>query len=261
MNTQSYRRRLLRVSQSRPVVKICGNVYFDDSLMVAAARPDLMGWIFSPHSKRRVSIESAARQIECIQREHPDIFHVAVCAGNSIPDILRIARAIPGFDFVQIVDGSFRDGLGELQKVLNFIENKKVTKEDVEKITGAPKTTLINDFLISMSTQNIEKGMSTIKAVSAKNLDIELYLKLIIQKFRMAIILRYAPKLKAEMVGDLSESDLEFLQEIVKTDTTGVFTSGTLATLLEAYQNIDNAFVPELPLELALIKIASSKTS
>jgi hypothetical protein len=54
---------------------------------------------------------------------------------------------------------------------------------------------------------------------------------------------------------------LEFLQEIVKTDTTGVFTSGTLATLLEAYQNIDNAFVPELPLELALIKIASSKTS
>lgn len=160
-----------------------------------------------------------------------------------------------------LADGSFRDGLGELQKVLNFIENKKVTKEDVEKITGAPKTTLINDFLVSMSTQNIEKGMSTIKAVSAKNLDIKLYLKLIIQKFRMAIVLRYAPKLKAEMSGDLSESDLEFLQEIVKTDTTGVFTSGTLATLLEAYQNIDNAFVPELPLEMALIKIASSKTS
>ena len=105
MSTQSYRRRLLRVSQSRPVVKICGNVYFEDSLMVASARPDLMGWIFSPHSKRRVSIETAARQIECIQRESPDIFHVAVCAGNSIPEILRIARAIPGFDFVQIVDG------------------------------------------------------------------------------------------------------------------------------------------------------------
>ena len=31
--------------------------------------------------------------------------------------------------------------------------------------------------------------------------------------------------------------------------------SGALAILLEAYQNMDNAFIPELPLELALIKI------
>ena len=34
-----------------------------------------------------------------------------------------------------------------------------------------------------------------------------------------------------------------------------MFSSGTLATLLQSYQNIDNAFITELPLEMALVDI------
>ena len=157
-----------------------------------------------------------------------------------------------------LADGSFRDGLGELQKILNFTKGKKVKREDVEKITGAPKTTLVNDFISAIAEKNIEKGIATIKTASEMNLDMKLYLKLIIQKFRMAIILRYAPKLKNEIMGDLSEGDLEFLKGLIKNDTTGMLRSGALAILLEAYQNMDNSFVAELPLELALIKIISN---
>jgi len=39
-----------------------------------------------------------------------------------------------------------------------------------------------------------------------------------------------------------------------------MFTSSTLAVLLEAYQNMDNAFITELPLELALVKIIAKDT-
>ena len=85
----------------------------------------------------------------------------------------------------------------------------------------------------------------------------KLYFKLIIQKFRMAIILRYAPKLKDEMVGDLSGEDIEFLESLVKEDHEGMLRSPALATLLEAYQDMDNTFIAELPLELALVKIIS----
>ncbi|MFA6076700.1 MAG: DNA polymerase III subunit gamma/tau [Candidatus Paceibacterota bacterium] len=163
-------------------------------------------------------------------------------------------------------DGSFRDGLGELQKVLNFSGSKKtrldsarlVNREDVEKITGAPKATLVNDFISAIAEKNIEKGISVVRSAAEENLDMELYLKLIIAKFRMAIILRYAPKLKGEMIGDLSEADLEFLQILIK-ESGEMFNSSTLATLLEAYQNIDNAFITELPLELALVKILSKE--
>ena len=99
---------------------------------------------------------------------------------------------------------------------------------------------------------DLEKGITTVQKTGAENLDMKLYLKLIIQKFRMAIILRYAPKLESSMSGDLSEEDLKFLKE---TKDKEMFNSVNLATLLEAYQNIDRAFVSELPLELALVKI------
>ena len=71
------------------------------------------------------------------------------------------------------------------------------------------------------------------------------------------------------MAGDLGEADLEFLRELVKKDPEGKqasygagkagssFNSTNLAILLEMYQNMDNAFITELPLELALIKILS----
>lgn len=75
----------------------------------------------------------------------------------------------------------------------------------------------------------------------------------------MAIVLRYAPKLEDEMRGDLSEADLEFLKNILKEDKKGMLRSKALAVLLEGYQNIDNAFVSEIPLELALVKILGEK--
>lgn len=152
-------------------------------------------------------------------------------------------------------DGSYRDGLGVLQKVVNFSKTKKIKLEDVEKITGAPKTTLVNEFLSAIANKNIEEGIKAIQKASAENLDMKLYLKLIIQKFRMAIILHYAPKLENNMSIDLSEDDLIFLKEIVKSDKERTMRSQALSILLEAYQNIDKAFISELPLELALIKI------
>ena len=168
-------------------------------------------------------------------------------------------------------DGSFRDAQGELQKVLNFAKSKKINKEEVEKITGAPKTILVNNFISAIAEKNLEKGITAVRTAYSENLDMKLYLKLIIEKFRMAIILRYAPKLKDEMAGDLSETDVEFLKALIKEDPerkpsasygagkSSMFTSSVLAILLGAYQNIDNAFIAELPLELALVKIINKE--
>jgi DNA polymerase-3 subunit gamma/tau len=162
-----------------------------------------------------------------------------------------------------LADGSFRDALGELQKILNFIgkdkKTKKIKREDVEKITGAPKTILINDYISAIAEMNLEKGIGAVRIAAEGNLDMKLYFKLIIEKFRVAIILRYAPKLKNEMAGDLGEADLAFLQALVKADKVGMLRSPALAILLQEYQNIDNAFIAELPLELALVRILGEK--
>ena len=107
----------------------------------------------------------------------------------------------------------------------------------------------------AIASKNLEKGIEVVRKATAENLDMKLFLRLIIEKFRVAIILRYAPKLEKEMAGDLNESDLEFLKKLIKEDKDGMLRSNSLSILLEAYQNIDRAFVTELPLELALVEI------
>lgn len=155
-------------------------------------------------------------------------------------------------------DGSFRDALGYLQKILTFTKNKKVKRENIEEIIGIPKNTLVNEFISALVKRDLASGLDILKKVNQENLDVKLYLKLVIIKFRMALLLRYAPNLEKDMSGDLSESDLEYLRDLVKNHKEN-FHSSVLARLLEAYQNIDNAFISVLPLEIAFIKIVETK--
>jgi DNA polymerase-3 subunit gamma/tau len=153
-------------------------------------------------------------------------------------------------------DGSFRDAQGVLQKVLSFTKGKTVKRDSVEAITGAPKSALVNGILSSIKDSNLEEGIKVVEQAGRENLDMKLFLKLVIIKFRMALILRYAPKLEEDMKGDLSSDDVNFLKDLVKgLPKDSKINSKTLALLLEAYANINYAFVAELPLELALVKI------
>lgn len=152
-------------------------------------------------------------------------------------------------------DGSFRDALGELQKILNFSKTKKIERGDVEKITGAPQSVLVNNFISAIIEKDLENGIVTIQKAGGGNLDMKLYFKLIIAKFRVGVILKYAPKLRTKIGGELEDAEFKFLQDLIKKDKDGMFRSTTLSALLAEYQNMDNAFISELPLELALINI------
>jgi len=112
---------------------------------------------------------------------------------------------------------------------------------------------LVNNYITAITEENLEAGIGTVRQAAAENLDMELYFKLIIEKFRAGVVLRYAPKIEHQMAADLSEEDLAFLRSLTKKSAR--FTSKTLAILLREYQNMNNAFIKELPLELALLEI------
>lgn len=84
------------------LVKICGNVYPEDSHAIAALSPDFMGWIFSPRSVRRVRAAAVGGPLSILRRKFPRIAQVAVFAENSLPEMMRILYTIPYFDAVQI---------------------------------------------------------------------------------------------------------------------------------------------------------------
>ena len=151
-------------------------------------------------------------------------------------------------------DGAFRDTIGILQKVISFSKDNKISLEEVEQVTGAPRGTLVNEFLESIVFSDLGKGFASIKKACQQNIDMKVYLKIVLYKLRTALLLRYAPEINKELEEKFSKEDIKFLEGLLM-EKGDKISSKTLLILLDAYQNLHGAFIPELPLELALVKI------
>lgn len=154
-------------------------------------------------------------------------------------------------------DGSFRDMQGILQKVLGFSKDKKISLDEVEKITGAPQNSLVNDFVKSVSGKNLAEALVTVQKASAGNADLKLYLKLALMKMRYVLLLKYAKDTEPMIKGKVSEDDFKFLKDLSGAEGQGI-NSALLHELLGAETMIGRSHIPELPIELALVNIFGS---
>lgn len=80
-------------------------------------------------------------------------------------------------------DGSFRDTLGVLQKVMSSIEGKKIELEKVEYIIGTPKVTSI-DRLVDMAIAGDEKVGEVLEEIRSTNTDSKLMYDMYVEKLR-----------------------------------------------------------------------------
>ena len=76
-------------------------------------------------------------------------------------------------------DGSFRDTLGTLEKVLSFTGDKKVSLADVETVTGAPKHILVSDFVKAVANGNLADSLSVLGKVRESGSDMKMFLKIV----------------------------------------------------------------------------------
>jgi len=155
-------------------------------------------------------------------------------------------------------DGAFRDALGTLQKVISFSKDKIISKDEIENITGAPNSTLVDNFLDALAKNDIDKGFSVIQKAVSQNIEMEVYIKMILYKLRYALMLRYAPSTKKSIEGALNEKDINYLTNLI-IDKPEHISSNSLSILLSAYQSLKTSVISELPLELALIKILNAE--
>ena len=160
-------------------------------------------------------------------------------------------------DLIAILgDGSFRDTQGILQKILSFSKDKKISAEEVEQVAGAPRASLVNDFIKSIDDKDLPRGLEAIKSAVSNNIDMPVYLKLVLRKMRAILLLKYAKNMESSIKEEYSEEDFSFLKEL-STKKESNINSKTLFEMLTAYDAVARANIPELPLELALIKICS----
>lgn len=151
-------------------------------------------------------------------------------------------------------DGSFRDTHGILQKVIGSVSKDSISLSDVEKVTGAPKNTLVNAIVTAIAEKKADVALATVGKAVEGNVDMKVLAKLLIQKLRQVLLLKYAPDMQSTIKGEVTEEDFTFLKTLAS-DKEVPITSAVLAELLLAYDGIGKSYISHLPLELALIKI------
>ena len=150
-----------------------------------------------------------------------------------------------------LAEGSFRDALSILQKVLTISSNKKVEVDEVEKVTGAPRSELIRKLLRALTEKDAATALKEIRTAIEDNIDIRVLTRLLIHRMRVVLLLRHAPELAASFSKELTEADLELAKELSKQPGA---TSDLLKALLDAHATMAYAAVPHLPLEMAIIE-------
>ncbi len=155
-------------------------------------------------------------------------------------------------------EGSFRDAIGVLQKVISVSKNKKILVEEVEKITGAPPITLVGDLIGGVLDGKTNRAIEIISVVQEKNLDIKIFAKLLLHNIRYAMLLLYAPELRKEIESRVTDSEMKFLEEASRHKNAKILPI-FLKELLFVYDDIDRAYIKALPLELAILKILENK--
>jgi DNA polymerase-3 subunit gamma/tau len=154
-----------------------------------------------------------------------------------------------------LAEGSFRDALSILQKLLSVSKDKKVDIEEVETVAGAPRGELIRSLMKAIAEKNPAAALKTIEEAVTANLDMRVLTRLLIHRMRVVLLMRYAPEIAEQVSKELTEADIALAKEIVKNP--GV-TSETLRALLRAYGDMAYAAVPHVPLELAVIELGGS---
>lgn len=157
-----------------------------------------------------------------------------------------------------LADGSFRDAQGILQKVVSTSTNKKISREEIERTLGAPSVKMVNSIIEAIAHGNTEQGISAIRTADEQNIDMVVFAKLILNKLRAILLLRFASTARGYLKDDFSEEDLVFLDELAKSKDVHI-NSGVLARMIDAYQMIGRSYIPTLPLELAMIDFREDK--
>ena len=163
-------------------------------------------------------------------------------------------------------DGSFRDTMGALQKVIGgagqagtVSAGKKISFDEVAAMTGSPRGAMVNDFVTALAKKNASLGLKAIAQAVEANIDMRIYTSMVLERVRAVLLLKMAPDFVETLRGELSESDFAFAESLSK-DSGSAIAGATIIALLEAEQQLSFASIAQLPLELALIKLVGQNT-
>jgi DNA polymerase-3 subunit gamma/tau len=179
-----------------------------------------------------------------------------------LKNIVQTVASQEGYDVADDVseilaflgDGSFRDTLGALQKVIGASGDKKISLEEVERIAGAPSIKLVYDLIEALAEPSLDTALSVINDLAERGADFKLYLRLVMRELRKIILSNNSPKLKTKFSSEAGEKELALWAKVAELPGSKNL-APALREFLDVYEHLSIDALPQVPLELALIKI------
>ncbi|MDO8407934.1 MAG: DNA polymerase III subunit gamma/tau [bacterium] len=150
-----------------------------------------------------------------------------------------------------LASGSYRDALSVLQKTLTSSSDKKLSREEVEKVTGAPKREQVHALVAALAAGERGAALAAVELAASASVDMTLFLDLVLVALRSVLLIRYAPDLHPSLKVELGEDEFMTLVGFTKSH----ITHQTLLAFLTASERIRYAPIPALPLELAILEL------
>lgn len=156
-------------------------------------------------------------------------------------------------------DGSFRDALGTLEKVISTSRDKKLSREEVEEITGAPRVSLVNQFCLALAGKKAGDALVALSEAEKSGVSMGTFATLILEKMRFIMLAQQssgAAGVASSIKERVSADDWEFIQKMAGEKSASLKISPEMmVALLEGAEGVARARIESLPLELAVIKI------
>ncbi|MFA6404423.1 MAG: DNA polymerase III subunit gamma/tau [Candidatus Paceibacterota bacterium] len=149
-------------------------------------------------------------------------------------------------------DGSFRDALGMLEKIIGMSSDKKISLEEVSAITGAPKADIINRFIIAITKKDVDEALEALGDIENAGVSVSIFLTLVLEKLRFILLTTHMASSATTIKSRVSLEDWDFISLRAKEKTV---TPNMIVILLEANSGIRRAVIDVLPLELAVVRI------
>lgn len=155
-----------------------------------------------------------------------------------------------------LAEGSYRDALSVLQKVLGASADGKLSREEVEKATGAPRRELVHALVAALAATDRAAALAAIEKAAKAGADMRLFLELVLEALRYVLLVRMAPDMREELKKEIGSDEYAALEVFAKEK--GI-THQMLLAFLTASERIRHAPIPALPLELAVFELFRSE--
>ena len=155
-------------------------------------------------------------------------------------------------------DGSFRDALGVLQKVILASGDTIGEADEVAAIIGAPKSAILAQLLTALHAKDTEAALAALHDAVVGNVEMKLFTRLLLERVRAVMLLRNAPSQAETLLAQFTEHDAEQLKTLAA-EAKSPINSHLLRALLETSQLVGRSSLPQLPLEVFVVDVCTKE--